>query len=150
MVDPGRFSIIEDDVLVPREILADYLSNEELKLLSSVNGKVVYDSVIIFEQIEDDMIPLFRVLQSAGLKAYHDPQLGTVDFLRPSKMAQRPEPVVAKDTGGSTSGYSYSSSSYSGSSGYSGTGGGSVYVRGYYRKDGTYVRPHTRSRPTRR
>jgi hypothetical protein len=22
-----------------------------------------------------------------------------------------------------------------------------VYVRGYYRKDGTYVRPHTRSRP---
>jgi hypothetical protein len=26
---------------------------------------------------------------------------------------------------------------------------GSVHVRGYYRKDGTYVRPHTRSRPRR-
>lgn len=26
------------------------------------------------------------------------------------------------------------------------SGGGSVYVRGYYRKDGTYVRPHTRRR----
>lgn len=36
--------------------------------------------------------------------------------------------------------------------GASGSGGGctgdcSVHVRGYYRKDGTYVRPHTRSRP---
>lgn len=28
--------------------------------------------------------------------------------------------------------------------------GGSVTVRGYYRKDGTYVRPHTRSAPRRR
>lgn len=27
--------------------------------------------------------------------------------------------------------------------------GGRVHVRGYYRKDGTYVRPHTRSRPRR-
>lgn len=36
---------------------------------------------------------------------------------------------------------SYSPPSYS--------GGGSVHVRGYYRKDGTYVRPHTRSRPRR-
>jgi hypothetical protein len=33
----------------------------------------------------------------------------------------------------------YDSSSYSGS-------GGTVHVRGYYRKDGTYVRPHTRRR----
>lgn len=29
------------------------------------------------------------------------------------------------------------------------SGGGSVYVRGYYRKDGTYVRAHTRSRARR-
>jgi hypothetical protein len=28
--------------------------------------------------------------------------------------------------------------------------GGPVHVRGYYRSDGTYVRPHTRSRPSRR
>lgn len=27
------------------------------------------------------------------------------------------------------------------------TYGGGVRVRGYYRRDGTYVRPHTRSRP---
>lgn len=26
-------------------------------------------------------------------------------------------------------------------------GGGDVSVRGYFRKDGTYVQPHTRSRP---
>ena len=29
-------------------------------------------------------------------------------------------------------------------------GTGDIYVRGYYRKDGTYVRPHTRSRSGRR
>lgn len=28
-----------------------------------------------------------------------------------------------------------------------GGSGGAVRVRGYYRRDGTYVRPHTRSRP---
>jgi hypothetical protein len=31
----------------------------------------------------------------------------------------------------------------------SGSSGGSVHVRGYYRKDGTYVRPHTRRSPSR-
>ncbi|MCW8131567.1 MAG: hypothetical protein KIS92_14560 [Planctomycetota bacterium] len=34
-------------------------------------------------------------------------------------------------------------------SSYDSGGGGRVYVRGYTRKDGTYVRPHTRSRPRR-
>jgi hypothetical protein len=33
---------------------------------------------------------------------------------------------------------------------YSPSTGGTVHVRGYYRKDGTYVRPHTRSSPRRR
>jgi hypothetical protein len=32
-------------------------------------------------------------------------------------------------------------------SGKSKSSGGSVYVRGYTRKDGTYVQPHTRSSP---
>jgi hypothetical protein len=31
-----------------------------------------------------------------------------------------------------------------------GSTGGTAHVRGYYRKDGTYVRPHTRSAPRRR
>jgi hypothetical protein len=35
----------------------------------------------------------------------------------------------------------------SGGSAASPSTGGSVHVRGYYRRDGTYVRPHTRSRP---
>lgn len=35
----------------------------------------------------------------------------------------------------------------SGGSSASPSSGGSVHVRGYYRRDGTYVRPHTRSRP---
>lgn len=40
-----------------------------------------------------------------------------------------------------SSGFSYSTASSS---------GGSVSVKGYTRKDGTYVRPHTRSAPRRR
>lgn len=39
-----------------------------------------------------------------------------------------------------------SSSSYRSSS----SSGGSVHVKGYTRKDGTYVKPHTRSAPRRR
>jgi hypothetical protein len=45
---------------------------------------------------------------------------------------------------GSSSGSVKSSSSKSSSS------GGAVSVKGYYRKDGTYVRPHTRSAPKRK
>lgn len=37
-----------------------------------------------------------------------------------------------------------------GSSAYIPSTGGSVHVRGYYRKNGTYVRPHTRRAPRRR
>lgn len=44
---------------------------------------------------------------------------------------------------------SYGSSSYSGSS-RSSASGGSVHVRGYYRKNGTYVAPYSRSSPSRR
>lgn len=47
---------------------------------------------------------------------------------------------------------SYSSPSLRSSSIYSSqsNSGGSVHVKGYTRKDGTYVRPHTRSAPRRR
>lgn len=41
----------------------------------------------------------------------------------------------------SDSTYTYIKSSSSGSA------GGTVYVKGYYRKDGTYVKPHTRKAP---
>ena len=49
-------------------------------------------------------------------------------------------------------GAGYSSSSYTPSSytpSYPSYSSDRVYVRGYYRKDGTYVRPHTRRRPSR-
>ncbi|MCT3704275.1 hypothetical protein HZQ89_17910 [Elizabethkingia anophelis] len=44
--------------------------------------------------------------------------------------------------------YPYSSDSYYTPSS-SSSSGGSVHVRGYYRKDGTYVSPHTRRSPRR-
>jgi hypothetical protein len=66
-----------------------------------------------------------------------------------------PRPVVpmprldsastAPDLSWKPSDYTYARPSSSVSSG----GGGAVYVRGYTRKDGTYVRPHTRSSPRR-
>jgi hypothetical protein len=45
---------------------------------------------------------------------------------------------------------SIGTSTYNYSSGSSRSSGGSVSVKGYHRKDGTYVRPHTRSAPSRR
>jgi hypothetical protein len=45
--------------------------------------------------------------------------------------------------------YGYSSKKKRSSS-YSGSSSGTVNVKGYYRKDGTYVRPHTRSAPKRK
>lgn len=63
------------------------------------------------------------------------------------KVEPKPQPVVQAapampDTRWTPTDISYSRPSVSSSS----SSGGSVYVRGYYRKDGTYVRPHTRRR----
>ena len=46
--------------------------------------------------------------------------------------------------------YGYSSSKANYSSQSSGSSGGTVQVKGYYRKSGTYVQPHTRSAPSRK
>lgn len=55
----------------------------------------------------------------------------------------------SSDTNSSTSSNYSSRSSYKSPSP-STSSGGTVNVKGYYRKDGTYVRPHTRSAPKRR
>lgn len=58
--------------------------------------------------------------------------------------------IGAGATGSDYGLYPYtSSSSGTGYSGYSGTAGTDVHVKGYTRKDGTYVRPHTRAAPGR-
>lgn len=44
----------------------------------------------------------------------------------------------------------YLRNSENSNSNYSTGAGGSVHVKGYYRKDGTYVKPHTRSAPKKR
>lgn len=46
-----------------------------------------------------------------------------------------------------TNTYQYSSSNYTNRPT---STGGTVHVKGYYRKDGTYVKPHTRRAPSRR
>jgi len=59
-----------------------------------------------------------------------------------------PPPVECSAPSPSRYSSDYSGKSYSGSkyANKSYSGGGSVRVGGYYRKDGTYVRPHTRRR----
>jgi hypothetical protein len=57
----------------------------------------------------------------------------------------KPQPIVTESTAPTTwsaDDLSYSRPSTAGTS----SGGGEVYVRGYYRKDGTYVHAYTRSR----
>lgn len=56
-----------------------------------------------------------------------------------AQVAQESQTTAAQDSGGYSQ--SYSSDSYS--------GGGSVYVHGYYRSNGTYVNAYTRSYPHR-
>lgn len=69
-------------------------------------------------------------------------------------LALHPAPIVAAVN--VTANTSAPSPTYSGTSGGSGSSvsssysGGRVQVRGYYRKNGTYVSPHTRSAPRRR
>ncbi|MDR0510705.1 MAG: hypothetical protein LBH06_06405 [Rikenellaceae bacterium] len=63
-----------------------------------------------------------------------------------SSPKERKDPATKEITASETS-ISNSATSKSSNSSY---GGGSVSVRGYYRKDGTYVRPHTRSTSSRR
>ncbi len=58
-------------------------------------------------------------------------------------------PVYTTYSNYTPSSTSYNSSSYRSSSSTS-SSGGTVHVKGYTRKDGTYVRPHTRSSPSRR
>lgn len=70
-------------------------------------------------------------------------------------LAARNQPLAGPGSSSPTgSGSRYASelgaSSYGGSHSASSGGAGSVSVRGYTRKDGTYVQPHTRSAPRHR
>ena len=88
------------------------------------------------------------LMSAAASKGYTFELDGGALILR-KVYAGDPRPRQAA-TGGYSYGYGYSGNYSAGnhtSSGYNSGTGGSVYVRGYYRKDGTYVRAHTRSRP---
>ena len=148
-IDKDDLEFLEDDVLVPLELLPKYLSKHELKPLTVENGKVVYGSVGLYEGSTKNAVPLFRLLQAIGLKAHFDSNLGTVDFLNPKKTARRHSTVTQNKSRRTYNRPTYSSSYRSSSSSRSSSSGGSVQVKGYYRKDGTYVRPHTRRRPSR-
>jgi hypothetical protein len=90
----------------------------------------------------DDLAPVYQraaelgadavVVQYDARKRPHYLAVHFTSTLRETRTAARADPA----------------SSVSGSGGASGcTSGCTVHVRGYTRKDGTYVRPHTRSAP---
>jgi hypothetical protein len=64
------------------------------------------------------------------------------------QLAVTPAPSMAPSSDSSS--WSSSDYSYSSPRSRSSSSSGSVYVRGYTRRDGTYVHPHTRSAPRRR
>ncbi|MFA7482973.1 MAG: hypothetical protein WC314_20865 [Vulcanimicrobiota bacterium] len=84
------------------------------------------------------------LLEAAKAKGFRLISNGTTVEIRRTYTGDANAPM--RDAGSSYS--TYSGGSYS-SSGGSSSAGGPVHVRGYYRKDGTYVRSHTRSRPSR-
>lgn len=95
-----------------------------------------------------------------GWARLYGPGTGEAYVYRASALVQRRAPAV-RSTASSRSASSHGSGKSvaavvadsakpqppSGGSSASPSTGGSVHVRGYYRRDGTYVRPHTRSRP---
>jgi hypothetical protein len=71
-------------------------------------------------------------------------------YVVPDYSSKSYSPTPSRVPGYLSSGDSYSSGYSSGSSYSSSYGSKSVSVKGYYRKNGTYVSPYTRSRPRRR
>jgi hypothetical protein len=63
-----------------------------------------------------------------------------ISALEPERSASEPAPTFSSDT---------SSSGPTAAPSWSGSANGTVQVRGYYRKNGTYVQPHTRRSPRR-
>lgn len=76
---------------------------------------------------------------SANVSTVSEPVSASTDWTPQQLSYARPSTPVA-----TSSSYTPPSSSYSSRSSYSGSSSGRVYVKSYYRKDGTYVRSHTR------
>ncbi|MCG3774705.1 MAG: hypothetical protein JW395_1529 [Nitrospira sp.] len=90
-------------------------------------------------------------------QAVYQPAPPVDEVEKPQQVVEKPEPVVEPaeepppetvTSGDSSSDSSDSAPTYSGGSDSSRTYG-PVQVKGHYRKNGSYVKPHTRSRPRR-
>ncbi len=92
----------------------------------------------LLEQLELDGRYIWS-FQDGVFEARQDP----AKFASPSGVKRAPTPSYYYPSSSSGSGQSRASSPGSSS-------GGTVNVSGYYRKNGTYVRPHVRSAPTKR
>ena len=92
------------------------------------------------------------IIKKAQYASYKGYIYGTSNLSNPIQISSRDIKLLSFNTTDST--YSFKGKkiglkeSVNKKSSYTGTG--EVHVKGYYRKDGTYVRPHTRKAPTRR
>lgn len=147
-VNPVKFQASE--AFVPIEDLGRVLGEEERLLLSIDEENVVYvSSHPVGKCTGEDQIPLFATLQALGYSISANASTGSIDCTSPAAL-RLPPPDPAVEMARRENDNSYSGYSYSG--GYSSrkTPGTDVHVRSYYRKDGTFVRAHTRSAPHKR
>lgn len=95
-------------------------------------------------EAELDQIAVAKAPEPAAVRAAPVPARTTLPPTKPQPVpAIRPTPIQSQPD---VTTWSLSDISRSRSVTSSSSVGGRVYVRGYYRKNGTYVRPHTRSR----
>ncbi len=123
--------------------LGEVLTEEELERVTVDEAGVIYagDAAVGHLRQWDghDWMPLLAILRELKYRVVFASATDTLDCYSPA--AGMLPAVSASRPNEGYSGYSYSSSPSGGSP------GGDVYVRGYYRKDGTYVQSHTRSKP---
>jgi hypothetical protein len=94
-------------------------------------------------------VTVFNVAQCSIRQARTDAQQRAVQSDIDQREAERKQAAAEQESEASDYGSGYSGGSHYRSRRSGGSGSRDVHVRGYTRRDGTYVRPHYRSRPRR-
>ena len=125
----------------------DSLQNENAKLIE-LNSKCISlcaEYIRVNDSLADENLKANNVNHSLNEKNnYLQQKLDFIDIEPTAKTASSKINNNSSQNKTTNSSSSYSNSSAKSYSTSSKSSGGSVSVKGYYRKDGTYVRPHTR------
>lgn len=117
--------------------MQEYVSTESITILSGNTYDIIQPGTVVYlnsEKNKDDLIIYYKN------KKWRAPKTYTSSFVTKNEYYK-----LKNNTN------SYSTSNYNSYTPTPSTSnGGSVSIKGYYRKDGTYVKPHTRRAPSRR